>query len=452
MARPLKYRLVGLWRSLTPRRRMLIMWTVGLIFFYTIFGFLILPWVIRTVAAQQISKLFDRETSIRQVRINPYVLSGTIRGLLVKDKDGQPFLSFEEAYANFQLSSFFGKPWVFKDVWTIKPYCRVQINKDYTLNFSDLLKKFSQPSPAPQKPPKPRVLHVGRLHISVATASFTDLTPRNPFRRLIGPVEITLTELHTDPNNQNPYSFNGTTETGERFSWSGTFSFEPLQSSGEGCLEGLSLSKYTPMVQDLIRFDIRDGVVDGRAAYQFALSGTNYLATITNASCSLKSLKVAELGGSENLVELDQFAVSGVSADASSRTAEVTDVAVAGARLSARRNRDKTINLVQLAEPAPEATNAPGGVLLLMQAATNAIAPLVQSTNLVSATVHRVEVTNCSVQWDDEATARPVHVSVDQFALSARRLSNVAGSNQTAQVSLRWNTNGTVAVGASVQL
>src|SRR5262245_28412998 len=171
MARPLKYRLVGLWRSLTPRRRMLIMWTVGLIFFYTIFGFLILPWVIRTVAAQQISKLFDRETSIRQVRINPYVLSGTIRGLLIKDKDGQPFLSFEEAYANFQLVSFFGKPWVFKDVWTVKPYCRIQINPDYSLNFSDLLRKFSEPSATAKKAAKPLYLHTAKFQISGASAS-----------------------------------------------------------------------------------------------------------------------------------------------------------------------------------------------------------------------------------------------------------------------------------------
>jgi hypothetical protein len=56
------------------------------------------------------------------------------------------------------------------------------------------------------------------------------------------------------------------------------------------------------------------------------------------------------------------------------------------------------------------------------------------------------------VQWEDQATARPVRVSVEDFELSARHLSNVPGSNQTARVSLRWNTNGTVAVGASVQL
>ena len=445
-------RLVNLWKSLAPRKRKLIAWSVGLLLFYTIFGFLILPWIVKFVAVKQISKLLDRETSIRQVRINPYVLSGTIRGLLVKDKDGQPFLSFDEAFANFQLASFFGRPWVFKDVWTVKPYFRVQINPDYSFNFSDLTKKFSEPSATPKKPSKPLFVHIDKFQINGASASVTDLTPSKPFHRLIGPLQITLNQLHTDPNNQNPYSFEGTTESGEKFSWSGHFSLEPLQSAGELSLEGLSLPKYAPLIQDLVRFEVKDGVVDGRAEYRFALAGSNYLAAVTNAACSLKALRVTERGGTENLVELDGFAVTGVSADVAERRAEVGQVAVNGARMTGRRKADGTINLVQLAEPAPGSTNVPGGVLFLLKAATNAFAALVQSTNLWSATVHQADVTNCSAQWEDQAAPHPVRLSVDEIALSARHLSNVTGANQTALLSLRWNTNGTAQIGASVQL
>jgi len=106
---------------LPARTRKWVIRVVGFLLIYTVFGFLILPWIVKLIAVKQLTKQLDRETTIRQVRINPYALSGTIRGLLIKDKDGQPFISFDEAYANFQLSSFFGKPWVFKEVWTVKP-------------------------------------------------------------------------------------------------------------------------------------------------------------------------------------------------------------------------------------------------------------------------------------------------------------------------------------------
>src|SRR5579863_3939200 len=107
---------------LTSRKRKLVLWIVGLVLFYTVTGFLILPPIVRSVAIKQISKQLDREVSIEQIKINPFALSTTIRGLLIKDKDGQPFVSWDEVYVNLQLSSFFGHPWVFQEIRTTKPF------------------------------------------------------------------------------------------------------------------------------------------------------------------------------------------------------------------------------------------------------------------------------------------------------------------------------------------
>jgi hypothetical protein len=449
---PVKQRLFSLWKASSPRRRKLLVWSTSILLFYTVFGFLILPWIVKAVAVKQIAKQLDRETTIRQVRINPYVLSGTIRGLLVKDKDGQPFLSLDEAYANFQLASFFGRPWVFKEVRAVNPYCRVQINPDYSFNFSDLLTKFSQPAATPSAPAKPLYLHVGKFEITGAGASVTDLTTRSAFHRRIGPVQITLTEMHTDPQNPNPYTFVGTTDSGEKFYWSGNFSLEPLQSAGDLSLEGLSIPRYSALFQDLVRFEIKDGVVDGRLTYRFTLMGTNYYAMVTNASCSLRSFKLCEPGAEQNVVELDQGAVTGVSADAGARSTEIGEITVNGGRLYGKRDTNSTINFLQLAEPAEGTVRVGGGLRFLLEAATNALDALVQSTNLWSATIHQMAVTNCSVEWDDQATPHTARLLVDEIAMSAHHLSNVAGSNQTIQLSARWNTNGTASLAADIQL
>jgi len=278
------------------------------------------------------------------------------------------------------------------------------------------------------------------------------LTPSTPFRRLIGPLQITLTHFHTDPNNENPYAFSGTTDSGEKFTWRGQFSLEPLQSSGDITLEGLAIARYAPLFEDLFRFEIKDGVVDVRSAYQVALSGANYTASVTNASLSLKSFKVAEKGEAEHLLELDDLSVTNVSADTVARTAEIGQVALNGGRLEVKRDQKQVINVVQMTEAPANATNAPGGILVLMQAATNAFNALINSTNLWSAKVRQIDATNCALQWEDLATPRPVHLRVDEISLSARDLSNISGSNQTVAVSLRWNTNGTVRVETKVQI
>ena len=211
---------------ISPRKRKLALWAFWLVLIYTVVGFLILPPIIRSVAVKQISKQLGREVSIEKIKINPFVLSCTVRGLLIKDTDGEPFVSWDEVYVNFQLSSFLGHAWVFKEISTSRPFVRVQMNKDKTFNFSDILAKFATNAPAaaaPKSPAKPLILHVDRLHIGGASAALTDFTPREPFKRTVGPLDITLENFRTDPDNKNPYSFSGTTDAGERFRGAASF-------------------------------------------------------------------------------------------------------------------------------------------------------------------------------------------------------------------------------------
>jgi hypothetical protein len=428
--------------SVSKRQRRLIYWSAGLLIFYTIFGFLILPLIVRSVAVKQLSKELDRPVSIEKVRINPYVLSAAIRGLKIADKDGETFVSWRDVYVNFQLASFFTKPWVFKEISTSDPYVRVEVQKDYTLNFSDLVEKFSK-TDTNKQPSKPLALRVDRLHIGAAKASFTDLTPREPFRRVIGPLEITLTGFHTDPSSKNPYSFEGTTDSGERFSWSGYFYLDPIRSEGDFSLDRVSLPKYAPLYQDLVRFDLKDGTINLRAKYHVVKSAATNLLSVTNTSFALQSLKVAEKGG-ENVAELNALMISGISADVATRSAEVGRIWIDSGKLNVRRNKDASINMLELAQPAEGSTNAPGGILLLLQAVTNAFAMLQQSTNLWRAAIHDINATNCSVYLADLVNSRPVNLALDNISLAAKDISNVPGEEMTAALSLNWETNGAV--------
>src|SRR5262249_49910730 len=107
---------------------------------------------------------------------------------------------------------------------------------------------------------------------------------------------------------------------------------------------------------------------------------------------------------------------------------------------------------VELAQPPASATNTPGGVLFLLRSVTNAIASIVSTTNLWSASLDRLEVTNCSVSLEDLANARPVRARVDDVALTGRDLSNVGRQTQRGSVSCRFNTSGTARVEAQATL
>jgi hypothetical protein len=437
---------VPIWNLILSRKRKLTLWALGLLLAYAIIGFFILPPIVRSVAVKQLSKQLDRDVSIQKIKINPFVLSATVDGLLIKDKDGQPFVSWDEVYVNFQLSSFFGHAWVFKEISTTKPFIRAQMNWDRTFNFSDLIAKFStsDTNAASQKPSSPLALHIGRLRIGGAAAAFSDLTMRTPFTRVVGPLDVTLENFRTDPDNKNPYSFAGTTDAGETFSWSGFFSLDPLRSQGELSLDRITLNKYAALYQDFVRFEIRDGSIGLHANYDFELNATNRVITITNTSFALRDFKLGEPGASNNIIELPVFGANGVSVDLESHQAEIGSVFMHGGKFFLNRDKNNSINVVELSRPAETNASVPGGILFLLRSVTNAVAALLNSTNQWSGTIHDVDLTNCAVHLEDFVNSRPATLDLDNIALSAKNISNIPATNLTASLSLRWNTNGTI--------
>lgn len=439
------------WERLKPRQRKVLRWAFGLVLLYAVVGFLILPPMVRHVAARQLARRLGRDVSIGQVKINPFALSATVRGLLIKERDGAPFVSWDELYVNLQLSSFLGHAWVFKEISLSKPFVHVQMNDDSTFNFTDIIARLATNAPvAAPKPPSPPVrLQVERLHIGGASVAVADFTPREPFKRFVGPIDITLNNFGTDPANKNPYSLTGTTDAGETILASGVFSVDPLRSEGELKLFHFALTKYATLYQDLVRFRVLDGSVSLSLKYRVGFDATNRVAAVEDFNYSLRDFKLGASDGTNAIVEVPIFSILGASADLPGRVATVNSVAWDGARAWVNRDTNAAINVVELARPAP-ATNAPGGILLLLRSVTNAVAMLLDSTNQWTGSVRRITATNCALHLEDHANARPARLDLSEITLQAKNLSNLPGTNLTADFSLRWNTNAAIHLAAAV--
>lgn len=439
--------------TLPAKQRRRLKWFAIALVSYTLLGFLILPPIIKAVAVSQLKQELNRQVEIKSFRLNPYAMSVTIRGLNIQDPDAKPLLAWDEVHVNFRLRSVFTRAWGFDNVRIINPYVRVQMNKDRTFNFTDILEAHIPTNAAPKttKPKKNVAVALRHLLVEGAKLDVTDLTPSKPFHRVIGPVKVELNNFHTDPNNRNPHVFTGTTETGETFTWGGSFSLEPVRALGEFAVENVALKELGPLYQDLVNVEIRDGLAAFSVNYAFEMSATATNAAVSNLNVSLKSFKLAQPGAAESLIEVPELAVKGVRGDLFTRELEVGSVAVKGAELNVFRDANAQFNVVQAATPNTNAS-APAGVVLLMQTATNVIAQLLTSTNLATATLRELSVADCAVNYRDDACLPPAHLRVDQINVTARNLSNRPDTNMTTEVALCWNTNGLVSAGVDATL
>jgi uncharacterized protein involved in outer membrane biogenesis len=125
----------------------------GLLVFWAIAGFLILPRLLRPVVERKLSESLHRPVELRALSINPFALSATLEGLEVKEKGGAGrFFSFDRLTVNLEAISLLKGGPVTREITLRKPSVALVRNEDGTYNVQDLLNEASKPKPPEEKP------------------------------------------------------------------------------------------------------------------------------------------------------------------------------------------------------------------------------------------------------------------------------------------------------------
>ena len=184
------------------RRWRWVLATATVLLVYAGVGFLLAPWVLHRQLERRLGATLQREVSIQRVRTNPFTLSVTIDGLLVKDRDGSPFISWERLFVKARLAPLVRREFDLATLQLIRLQARVSLARDGSLNFSDLLSSPSSPEPTPSagKSGPSFVFGVDHLALVEAKLDFTDVSRPHPFHTTVGPFTVRLDNFRTRPD------------------------------------------------------------------------------------------------------------------------------------------------------------------------------------------------------------------------------------------------------------
>jgi len=258
---------------------------------YTLIGFLLVPVIIRWQMLKQLPRATHRQAVVRQVRFNPYALSLTIRGFALMETNQQPFIAFEEMYANFQLSSAFRLAWTFQAFSLSNPVVQVSLNKQGQWSFADLL---TNPAPAQAKSSGLPPLIIEKLDISGGSLSFSDESRKRPFRTTYAPMEIHLNRFTTRLGKDSPYAFTARGPQGASLSWSGQVSINPPHSTGGFKVTGMPLDHHSAYLDEVLPYEVPEGRFDVAADYHFDYGTNGVSLEVTNAAFDLWNLRLTQ--------------------------------------------------------------------------------------------------------------------------------------------------------------
>jgi uncharacterized protein involved in outer membrane biogenesis len=132
-------KLVGIYqRRIRPRAKKIVIGVFVFFALFTLVGFFAIPPILKSILVKQLSQNLHREVTIKQISFNPYTLSVSTRGLVVKDRgSSEIFLSCDEIFLNLETFSALRMALVLKEVRFTKPYLKITRNQDLSYNFSD---------------------------------------------------------------------------------------------------------------------------------------------------------------------------------------------------------------------------------------------------------------------------------------------------------------------------
>jgi len=421
-----------------PRRVKALFWLGGALAVYTVVGFLVAPAVIKAQLLKRLPVLLGRPVAVAGVKVNPYALSLTIRGLAVNEKNGGAFAGFDEFYARLKYASFFQRGWAVQELHLTHPFAGLVRGKDGKLNFEDIAAALNRPAstPAPAAKPALPLVMIDSLHIDNADISVEDFVPPNPVKsKLVN--NLHLEHLSTAPAARNPYSFTAKSEAGETFQWSGTFSLEPLQVSGGFAMTGLDLKKYSPYLAAFASADVVDGKVDVAADYVASLGTNGPDLSLEKGNVLVRSLSVKSSDPSETVLTVSSFSVKLVEASLGKRLIHLELLKTFDGSLLARQNQDGTINLLSL---------------LKLPASPPAAPPAAASQTPWTIMVDEIAVDRYNVALEDKKPAKPAKFNLTGISFNAKNFSTVSNAPLAVDVAMGLNEAGRFSARGTVRL
>jgi hypothetical protein len=293
--------------SVTRRRRMKL-WAgllTLLVVLYALAGFFLLPGMLRDRAVESLSKLTGRPVSIRELRINPFSLSVTLRGFAIPDSSGEKCVGFEELYLNFNASSLFRGVYTFGEFRIAGPFIRLIIRPGGRVNLLDLMPVTApaDTARAANKNELPPLL-LEKFEMRQGQTVFEDRNRPTPFLARLDSISFILQNLTTLPSKSGLYQFEAATDRGETMRWSGDVSLVPLHSRGNIRLTGLKARTIWAYLQDQLKFSVSSGEIALAADYSVDYAADSLRYQVDNGSFELANLRIADKAGQTEPLQL----------------------------------------------------------------------------------------------------------------------------------------------------
>lgn len=332
------------------KKRFLLLYAPIALILYTLFGFFVVPLIIRKVIIPQLGKRLNGTITLERAYTNPFSFFLELDKLEIKDATGAKALAFDKFSANFQsLDTIFSRGWHFDEVKVFAPFIKSTIEQDGSLSLVKLLKPTPpDPNAKPKEPLKklPRLV-VRDLAVEKGEAEVRDLSTPKPFERIVHGASFRITNVDTQPDIVNPMKIEFSTDDGAKVTWSGSLQVNPLTSKGDITAEGILASRWMPYVMRYTDISLENAKVAANLTYDFAPAASPRIAKVHVSTATVDTPKLIvpwqEIFKGRADAGADKVVVTDINVDADARSIAIAKIDITGGESLLELSKGKSV-------------------------------------------------------------------------------------------------------------
>ena len=411
---------------------------------YTLFGFLALPPILKSVLSKTLSETLHRKAQLREIKINPLALSIAVRGLAISERDSPgTWVSAEEIFANLQLASVIRGGPVLSEVRLSKPTLNVVRLPDGSYNFTDLIDEFTK---KPTKESKPLKYSFNNIQIVDGSIDFDDRPKKT--RHEVRGIQVAVpfvsnlsyyVDRYVQPSfaavvNGDPVALKGKTKP---------FS-ESLETAFDVNISGLDIPHYLEYVPLQRDYEIPSAFLDVKAVVSFTQHKDKPPTLRAEGDVILRDARITGKDKSP-MVRLPMVKAVIFPSDLVARDFHLAALLVQEPEIDVSRDRSGKLNILSL---SPQKQKESGG-----EEKAETIAPKEEPGGKGQLfTLDSFRLSGGKVRFADASPGSPFKTALGEVRIDVNGLGTGQGKKADAQVSFSTEAGETVELKGNLSL
>ncbi len=428
MRQELQFRLWGLTELKLLKRAA--PWLGLAVLLYAVFGFFVVPWIIRREIQSLAQSQLHREARIGKIGFNPFTLVTTIEQFDLLDRDGASLYSIDHFMADFQLSGLFRRAARFREIRIEHPLWSARILANGHPTIEDLIDSDSnaKKSAAPFQLPR---LIIDRLIVDSGVVKFSDASRQPVYVSRFEPFNLDVRNLVTIPEETGQHTISIGVEDGAVIRWTGRQTIEPLRLEGQLEITNLNLRRLGEYFAQGQPLQVQDGYLDLILPYEVSRSSDDNLQVkLTRASAVLRSLGIRARDENTDWLAVPELRVEDVQGAWPAASLEVGGVRVRGLHVLTRVGEDGSLNWSKALQPTASAKPA--------------------SSTPWTFHIGSVAVDGGSLLFEDKSVKPTANVELGDLSASARDISSNSAVPTPIALKARVAEKGSIEISGSV--